>query len=317
MKRLLIFLLLLLLSVQSWALNLPSISTENLGKIQEARDFAVKNGLTTLPGFAFRIDSGMPEALKGSTINLYAHQRAGAILTGYPVVYVAYTNGPNSKCVRAIATVPGSEADTSLWATWPGNPNCKNGVPIEFRAGLQSYDDQLYLAFDLAHTGVLIRQLENEPGKTLDADNDPNAADYASISKEIRDFLKGRALASSGVLASPPWETQNDHGVLNQIAAEDKSYWSRFTYQSINEYRYGWRTSDTPVKWAQRFWSMFTDFVTKVWWPGLKILLSEVAAIGAPANMRLDCYKALMRYKPARVAYACWFDYGSSGWAIQ
>ena len=314
MKLLLPF---LLLSTCAQALNLPAINTANLPQIEAGRDYAVKNGLTTIPGFAFRISSGMPDACKGSVIDLYAHQRAGQILSGYPVVYVDKWMPPNSKLVRSALEVPNSDADILLWQNWE-HQDSRKGIREDLWAPCQGWSNQLVSAFGIP----VIRQLDNEPGNVQNSNIDP-AVPYGVVPTLAKRQIEYQLANSTGVLCAPAWETENQEGLLNQIESENRRVWGRFTFQSLNWYLEPstlWRTDDTPTKWAKRVHLAIAEFNKMYWWAGRPILITEIGHLTIPREKRLACYVAFLKNKPASIKLACWWTFSTDpneAWGIQ
>jgi len=308
MKFIQVLLLACVALAQAAGLNLPPISTENLSRIEAGAALARANN------WPVRLSSGMSEATKGSTLNVYAHQRAGQLLQGLTVIYVDYTQPANSKLVRLEFAQPGSRDDEALWANWKPQ-DCHSGVDQRFWEPCQRWSDQLYTAFVAAHGGTVVRQIENEPGNVVDADLN-TALPYGVVKPEIRAFLEWRLAHSTGTLAAPAWETQTQDGLLNQIETENRRVWGRFSYQSINWYRTPWLSTDTPVRWAQRAIAELKAFKESYWWPGRPVVVSELGHPSIPRERRSECYKAFLRYRPAWMAVACWFDFDSAAWGV-
>ena len=322
MKRL----LLLLVFVSSWchALNGPTISTANLPRIEAGLKFAQANNIEWV-----RMNIGMAEATKGSTLDTYAAQRVGELCKQYgrKVVLVDYTQAPNTKYWRLQSGLD----DAELWNKWKADEQLGLYQDCHNRNGLYPWlepiaiqtSERLVAAFATGYGKQPdIRQLENEIGLTIDS-RIVSGDVYGSVPQSIRAYLSRRVSSiTDGVpvpvpgLASPAHETQTLEGLLNQIAAEDKSYWNRFSYQSLNWYMTSWQSTDTPYKWAKRAIAEIEAFATNVWWPGRPLLISEIAAIGCPVDKRLACYQSFLRYKPASWI-ACWWSYDDEGWAVQ
>lgn len=314
MKKLLL-LLCIFCPLIGYSLNLPTISTANLPRIEAGLQFAKTNRITWV-----RMNFGMAEASKGTTLDTYAVRRAGELCAQYgrKVILVDYTQVPNTKYWRWQSGLD----DAELWNSWKADEalgfyqDCHNprGIYPWLLPLAVDTSNRLVEAFEIGFgRKVDIRQIENEPGETVNANLHPTLA-YGSVTAGTSALLESGSLKPS-VLASPAWETENMAGLMQQIRAEDKTFWNRFSHQSLNYYLCRWLALDTPTSWAARCVSEIRAFISDVWWPGRKILISELAAIGCPRELRLACLKAFMSAKPSSWT-VCWHDWDSVEWGI-
>lgn len=315
MKRLLVILL-LLCPLLTYSLNLPPITTANLARIEAGLQYAKTNRITWV-----RMNTAMAEAAKGTTLDTYAHTRAGQLVAQYgrKVVLVDQTQAGNNKYWRLQSGLD----DAQLWNDWKNdeangfyqNGNNPNGLYPWLLPLAVDASNRLVEAFEVGlGRKVDIRQIENEPGETVNSNLHPPLK-YGYVSAGILKTIE-EGSEKSGVLASPAWETETMAGLMEQIRAEDKGFWGKFSYQGINWYLTKWLPLDTVASWAARCVAELKAFINDVWWPGRRILISELAAIGASKELRLLCFKEFRRICPS-MWIPIWHDYDSVEWGVQ
>lgn len=316
MKRLLVICL-CLWAVFAQALNLPKVSTENLVRFEDGLKWCRANGVSWV-----RVNPWMANACRGSTIETYALERAGQLCAQYgvKVVFTDETQLPNTKCVRAMVIEESPLLiDAQVWQELKDEESRGVFQDLHNLAGIK------YPSVALRISGVLlgafeaglgrrvdVLQNENEPGNVVNSRLDPTKP-YGFVGLQILDFLRTKVLSlysSRTNLASPAWETEAMAGLMEQIKAEDKGFWGRFSYQSLNWYLTKWNATDTPSKWAKRAVAEIKAFIKDVWWPGRTVLISEIAAIGCPKELRAACLKSLLSNKPSSWL-VCWWDWDS------